>query len=163
MSIFEYNYIVRKNNCFEIRGEKMTYKFKEEDQQFYKFLEKLDILPYLNVFVEQHKTRIKKTYENMIAKMKENVQTERQAKFIEEMNYEQFYEVVKITFEIMFAKDMVRLTTNHKNVELLYLAAHSLAIKMSRDAQNVTYVSQMEHIISNCQDSIMQTYEIAKI
>ena len=119
MSIFEYNYIVRKNNCFEIRGEKMTYKFKEEDQQFYKFLEKLDILPYLNVFVEQHKSRIKKTYENMIAKMKENVQTERQAKFIEEMNYEQFYEVVKITFEIMFAKDMVRLTTNHKNVELL--------------------------------------------
>ena len=38
----------------------MTYKFKEEDQQFYKFLEKLDILPYLNVFVEQHKSRIKK-------------------------------------------------------------------------------------------------------
>lgn len=163
MSIFEYNYIVRKNNCFETRGEKMTYKFKEEDRQFYQFLEELKIIPYLNAFIEQHKSRTKKSYENMIAKMKENVQTERQAKFIEEMNYEQFYEVVKITFEIMFAKDMVRLTTNHKNAELLYLVAHSLAIKMSRDAQNVTYVSQMEHIISNCQDSIMQTYEIAKI
>ena len=94
----------------------------------------------------------------MIAKMKENVQTERQTKFIEEMNYEQYYEVVKITLEIMFAKDIVRLTTNHKNAELLYLAAHSLALKMSRNAQNATYVKQMEHIISNCQDSIMQTY-----
>lgn len=158
MSIFEYNYIVRKNNCFEIRGEKMTYKFKEEDRQFYQFLEKLEILPYLNAFIEQHKPRTKKSYENMIAKMKENLQTERQAKFIEEMNYEQFYEVVKITLEIMFAKDIVRLTTNHKSAELLYLAAHSLALKMSRNAQNATYVKQMEHIISNCQDSIMQTY-----
>lgn len=141
----------------------MTYKFKEEDRQFYQFLQQLEILPYLNAFIEQHKPRTKKSYENMIAKMKENLQTERQAKFIEEMNYEQFYEVVKITFEIMFAKDMVRLTISQKNAELLYLAAHSLAIKMSRDAQNVTYVSQMEQIISNCQDSIMQTYEIAKI
>ena len=136
----------------------MTYKFKEEDRQFYQFLEKLEILPYLNAFIEQHKPRTKKSYENMIAKMKENLQTERQAKFIEEMNYEQFYEVVKITLEIMFAKDIVRLTTNHKSAELLYLAAHSLALKMSRNAQNATYVKQMEHIISNCQDSIMQTY-----
>lgn len=48
----------------------MLYNFKPEDRQFYELLEALDIIPHLETFLANHKSRIKEAFENMLDEMK---------------------------------------------------------------------------------------------
>jgi hypothetical protein len=140
----------------------MLYEFKPEDQQFYQLLESLDIIPYLNIFLENHKSRIRNSFENMLDEMKNGESTERDTRFIEEMDCEQFIDVVKFTFEVMFAKDLLRSSTKCVDTKILFLAAHNLAEKMSCDVQNPIYINQIEHSITNCCNSVMLEYKTPK-
>jgi hypothetical protein len=140
----------------------MLYEFKQEDQQFYQLLETLDVLSYLNIFFENHKSRIKNSFEDMLEKMKKEERTERDTRFIKEMDSDQFIDVVEFTFEVMFAKDLIRLSEKYDDTKLVFLAAHNLAEKMSVDAQNSTYVKQIEHVILNCCNSVMFAYKNAE-
>ena len=135
----------------------MLYNFKPEDRQFYELLKGLDIIPHLEEFLANHKSRIKEAFENMLAEMKREEKSEWNTRFIQEMDCEQFIYVVEFTF-----CDMVRLSQRHNDTVLSALSAHSLAEKMSKDAQNTTYVEQIERVISNCCNSILFSYRNAQ-
>ncbi len=139
----------------------MLYNFKPEDRQFYELLKGLDIIPYLEEFLANHKLRIKDAFENMLAEMKREEKSEWNTRFIQEMDCEQFIYVVVFTFCVIFSKDMVRLSRRHNDTVLSALSAHSLAEKMSKDAQNATYVEQIERVISNCCNSILFSFRNA--
>lgn len=139
----------------------MLYNFKPEDRQFYELLEALDIIPHLETFLANHKLRIKEAFENMLDEIKREEKNEWNTRFIQEMDCEQFIYVVEFTFCVIFSKDMVRLSRRHNDTVLSALSAHSLAEKMSKDAQNVTYVGQIERVISNCCNSILSSYRNA--
>lgn len=140
----------------------MLYNFKPEDRQFYELLEALDIIPHLETFLANHKSRIKEAFENMLDEMKREEKNEWNTRFIQEMDCEQFIYVVEFTFCVIFSKDMVRLSQRHNDTVLSALSAHSLAEKMSKDSQNATYVEQIEHVISNCCNLILFSYRNAQ-
>ena len=98
----------------------------------------------------------------MLDEMKREEKNEWNTRFIQEMDCEQFIYVVEFTFCVIFSKDMVRLSQRHNDTVLSALSAHSLAEKMSKDSQNATYVEQIEHVISNCCNSILFSYRNAQ-
>ena len=138
----------------------MVYQFDQKDRKFYELLEGLDILPYLETFLAHHKSRIEEAFEKILDEVKCEEKGEWNHRFIQEMDCEQFSYVVKFTFCVMFSKDMVEFSKKHDTV-LSVISAHNLAEKMSKNAQDSTYVGQVEHVISNCYNSILSSYRNA--
>ena len=143
----------------------MRYEFKQEDFELCYLLESMEISPYLRSFVKNHDSKIKKSFEDMIKEMKEEEKTKMDDEFIKELDEKEFFYVVKVTLQIMFAKDFMELAKAKEveKLEALILGAQNLAFKMSKDSQNPIYIEQVEKIISICHDSILRSYRQSSI
>lgn len=144
-------------NKYIERCGNMIYNFSIEDRFYNEILERLDIIPYLSLFFFQHESRVKAAFEKMVEEMKSEANSEDKTKVIEEMDFKQFFHVAEFTFEILFAKDFVRLYQT-RDALISILSAHSLVKKMCADAQNEAYVKQVEFVIKKCCNSTLEAF-----
>lgn len=136
----------------------MKYNSKPEDLQFYDRLITLEILPHLQTFLALHEEIVTKAFEDMVAKAKSEEKSEQDTRFIQELNCEEFINVVKFTFCVIFSKDMDKVAQKHNYNKLSSLAAQSMAKKMANNPYNPTYVGQLDRVVSICCNSVLSAY-----
>lgn len=136
----------------------MIYNFKAEDRNYYEILDILGILPYLQLFLYQNENFIKDSLKNIIEEMKKEENSGFKSKFISEIDLDELLEVVNFTFIVIFSKDLTASMERGAEPVISILSARSLAIKMSIDTQNPSYIENLEKVIKICSTSILTSY-----
>lgn len=137
----------------------MQYDFSKEDKKYYRFLEDLGLLYYIQLFLNNHVERIQFAFEQILEKIQKKSEDDCKKQFIREFDREQFVDFVKITFCIMCAKTIMKLFIHHQQDQLSILTAQVWVKKMWNNPQDKQYVEQIDYVIGKCEDAILQAYE----
>lgn len=135
----------------------LQYYFKQEDYRLHDVAESMGFLPYLKKVVQGNKIKIEKKFEDMLEEMKKEPENEARKKFIEEMNFNQFNDVVEFTFVVMFSQGLLKLVEEGKDIEQVFIMSYNLAEKMSNDHSSI-YAKMIDQAIGCCYNGIILTY-----
>ena len=134
----------------------MNYVFTEEELIKYQVFEYLGVLPNLDVFLEENIIVMHKEFLKLIKKMEKEQNNERKEKFLKNIEYEDFIEILKKRFAINLEKELEKECKS--NILELQLKARQISKEMSNDTQNAAYQKFLKEVVKSISNDILKEY-----
>ena len=134
----------------------MNYVFTEEELIKYQVFEYLGVLPNLDVFLEENIIVMHKEFLKLIKKMEKEQENERKEKFLKNIEYEDFIEILKKRFAINLEKELEKECKS--NILELQLKARQISKEMSNDTQNAAYQKFLKEVVKSISNDILKEY-----
>ncbi|MFR2571198.1 MAG: hypothetical protein ACLS90_05840 [Clostridia bacterium] len=134
----------------------MNYVFTEEELIKYQVFEYLGVLPNLDVFLEENIIVMHKEFLKLIKKMEKEQKNERKEKFLKNIEYEDFIEILKKRFAINLEKELEKECKS--NILELQLKARQISKEMSNDTQNAAYQKFLKEVVKSISNDILKEY-----
>ena len=129
----------------------MNYVFTEEELIKYQVFEYLGVLPNLDVFLEENIIVMHKEFLKLIKKMEKEQKNERKEKFLKNIEYEDFIEILKKRFAINLEKELEKECKS--NILELQLKARQISKEMSNDTQKF-----LKEVVKSISNDILKEY-----
>ena len=130
--------------------------FTEEELIKYQVFEYLGVLPNLDVFLEENILIMHKEFLKLIKKMEKEQKNERKEKFLKDIEYEDFIEILKKRFAINLEKELEKECKS--NILELQLKARKISQEMSNDTQNAAYQKFLKEVVKSISNDILKEY-----
>lgn len=130
--------------------------FTEEELIKYQVFEYLGVLPNLDVFLEENILIMHKEFLKLIKKMEKEQKNERKEKFLKNIEYEDFIEILKKRFAINLEKELEKECKS--NILELQLKARQISKEMSNDTQNAAYQKFLKEVVKSISNDILKEY-----
>lgn len=134
----------------------MNYVFSEKELIKYQVFEYLGVLPNLDVFLEENILIMHKEFLKLIKKMEKEQKNERKEKFLKDIEYEDFIEILKKRFAINLEKELEKECKS--NILELQLKARKISQEMSNDTQNAAYQKFLKEVVKSISNDILKEY-----
>ena len=134
----------------------MNYVFSENELIKYQAFEYLGVLPNLDVFLEENILIMHKEFLKLIKKMEKEQKNERKEKFLKNIEYEDFIEILKKRFAINLEKELEKECKS--NILELQLKARKISQEMSNDTQNAAYQKFLKEVVKSISNDILKEY-----
>ena len=134
----------------------MNYVFSENELIKYQVFEYLGVLPNLDVFLEENILIMHKEFLKLIKKMEKEQKNERKEKFLKNIEYEDFIEILKKRFAINLEKELEKECKS--NILELQLTARKISQEMSNDTQNAAYQKFLKEVVKSISNDILKEY-----
>ncbi len=134
----------------------MNYVFSENELIKYQVFEYLGVLPNLDVFLEENILIMHKEFLKLIKKMEKEQKNERKEKFLKNIEYEDFIEILKKRFAINLEKELEKECKS--NILELQLKARKISQEMSNDTQNAAYQKFLKEVVKSISNDILKEY-----
>lgn len=133
----------------------MNYVFTEELIK-YQVFEYLGVLPNLDVFLEENIIVMHKEFLKLIKKMEKEQKNERKEKFLKNIEYEDFIEILKKRFAINLEKELEKECKS--NILELQLKARQISKEMSKNPKNSEYQNFLKEVVKSISNDILKEY-----
>ena len=134
----------------------MNYVFTEEELIKYQVFEYLGVLPNLDVFLEENIIVMHKEFLKLIKKMEKEQKNERKEKFLKNIEYEDFIEILKKRFAINLEKELEKECKS--NILELQLKARQISKEMSKNPKNSEYQNFLKEVVKSISNDILKEY-----
>ena len=134
----------------------MNYVFSEKELIKYQVFEYLGVLPNLDVFLEENILIMHKEFLKLIKKMEKEQKNERKEKFLKDIEYEDFIEILKKRFAINLEKELEKECKS--DILKLQLKARKISQEMSNDTQNAAYQKFLKEVVKSISNDILKEY-----
>ncbi len=134
----------------------MNYVFTEEELIKYQVFEYLGVLPNLDVFLEENILIMHKEFLKLIKKMEKEQKNERKEKFLKNIEYEDFIEILKKRFAINLEKELEKECKS--NILELQLKARQISKEMSKNPKNSEYQNFLKEVVKSISNDILKEY-----
>lgn len=134
----------------------MNYVFTEEELIKYQVFEYLGVLPNLDVFLEENILIMHKEFLKLIKKMEKEQKNERKEKFLKNIEYEDFIEILKKRFAINLEKELEKECKS--NILELQLKARQISKEMSKNPKNSEYQNFLKELVKSISNDILKEY-----
>ena len=134
----------------------MNYVFSKNELIKYQVFEYLGVLPNLDVFLEENILIMHKEFLKLIKKMEKEQKNERKEKFLKNIEYEDFIEILKKRFAINLEKELEKECKS--NILELQLKARKISQEMSNDTQNAAYQKFLKGVVKSISNDILKEY-----
>ena len=136
----------------------MNYVFTEEELIKYQVFEYLGVLPNLDVFLEENILIMHKEFLKLIKKMEKEQKNERKEKFLKNIEYEDFIEILKKRFAINLEKELEKECKS--NILELQLKARQISKEMSKNPKNSEYQNFLKELVKSISNDILKEYRV---
>lgn len=130
--------------------------FTEEELIKYQVFEYLGVLPNLDVFLEENILIMHKEFLKLIKKMEKEQKNERKEKFLKNIEYEDFIEILKKRFAINLEKELEKECKS--NILELQLKARQISKEMSKNPKNSEYQNFLKEVVKSISNDILKEY-----
>lgn len=134
----------------------MNYVFTEKELIKYQVFEYLGVLPNLDVFLEENILIMHKEFLKLIKKMEKEQKNERKEKFLKNIEYEDFIEILKKRFAINLEKELEKECKS--NILELQLKARQISKEMSKNPKNSEYQNFLKEVVKSISNDILKEY-----
>lgn len=130
--------------------------FTKEELIKYQVFEYLGVLPNLDVFLEKNILIMHKEFLKLIKKMEKEQKNERKEKFLKNIEYEDFIEILKKRFAINLEKELEKECKS--NILELQLKARQISKEMSKNPKNSEYQNFLKEVVKSISNDILKEY-----